>query len=180
MRRIIREVLMVLCVLALLFVLPLTFLSMSSSLRGAFRYMLQDWPIDRWYGSPFFYLVLIAALVGAFWALRREHLKAASLRDTPVGLIQASSEALESIVLNAAKASQSGVKTAKARIRNVQNERISVVLYVNVYSDVELPIMMARVQERVKKDLERYTGLVIEDVRVKVTRVEEIAARVER
>ena len=102
MRRIIREVLMVLCVLALLFVLPLTFLSMSSSLRGAFRYMLQDWPIDRWYGSPFFYLVLIAALVGAFWALRREHLKAASLRDTPVGLIQPRRK-LGTIVLNAAK-----------------------------------------------------------------------------
>ena len=40
--------------------------------------------------------------------------------------------------------------------------------------------MMARVQERVKKDIERYTGIEVGDVNVRVNRVEAIAARVER
>ena len=51
---------------------------------------------------------------------------------------------------------------------------------VMAYSDVELPLMMSRLQERVKKDIEKYTGIEVADVQVKVNRVEAIAARVER
>ena len=57
---------------------------------------------------------------------------------------------------------------------------ISVSLVVMAYSDVEIPAMMARVQERVKKDIESYTGIEVGDVNVRVNRVEAIAARVER
>ena len=38
---------------------------------------------------------------------------------------------------------------------------------------------MAKVQKKVKKDNERYTGINVEEVKVKVTRVEPAAARVE-
>jgi uncharacterized alkaline shock family protein YloU len=40
--------------------------------------------------------------------------------------------------------------------------------------------MMAKVQERIKKDIERYTGITVESVSVKVGRVEPVVAKVER
>ncbi len=40
--------------------------------------------------------------------------------------------------------------------------------------------MMAKVQDRIKKDIERYTGISVAQVLIKVTRVEPVAARVER
>ena len=38
---------------------------------------------------------------------------------------------------------------------------------------------MAKVQERIKKDIERFTGIIVEEVKVRVTRVEPTTARVE-
>ena len=101
------------------------------------------------------------------------------LRQTDIGTIIVSTDALESIALNSAKTAQSGVKMARSKVRNSQG-KLYVTLAVNIYSDVEIPVMMARVQERVKKDLEHYSGLPVEKVEVKVAKVEEIAARVER
>ena len=40
--------------------------------------------------------------------------------------------------------------------------------------------MMARVQERGKKDTEKYTGIEVGDVQVRVSKVEAISPRVER
>ena len=51
---------------------------------------------------------------------------------------------------------------------------------IQAFSDVEIPIMMTRVQERVKKDIEKYTGIEVGNVEVRVSRVEDIAPRVER
>ena len=49
-----------------------------------------------------------------------------------------------------------------------------------LYSDVEVPAMMAKVQDRIKKDIERYTGIPVARVQVRVSRVEPVSARVER
>ncbi len=38
---------------------------------------------------------------------------------------------------------------------------------------------MSKVQDKVKKDIERYTGIIVESVFVKVSKVEAIVARVE-
>ena len=48
-----------------------------------------------------------------------------------------------------------------------------------VYSNVEIPASMAKVQEKIKKDIERFTGIVVENVSVRVARVEEAVAKVE-
>jgi uncharacterized alkaline shock family protein YloU len=40
--------------------------------------------------------------------------------------------------------------------------------------------MMAKVQDRIKKDIERFTGIPVSNVYVKVSRVEPVAARIER
>ena len=38
---------------------------------------------------------------------------------------------------------------------------------------------MSKVQEKVKKDIERYTGIIVDEVLVKVSRVEAATAKVE-
>ena len=43
----------------------------------------------------------------------------------------------------------------------------------------EIPASMSKVQEKVKKDIERYTGIIVENVFVKVSRVEPVVAKVE-
>ena len=88
-------------------------------------------------------------------------------------------DAIESIALNSAKLAQAGVKTAKARIYPAKNNAIRVSLSVILYSDVEIPAQMAIVQDRIKKDVERYTGIPVASVEVKVTRVELVGAKIE-
>ena len=82
--------------------------------------------------------------------------------------------------MNSAKAAQAGIKTAKAKVYAGQKEQIAVELNVVLYSDVEIPLQMAKIQDRVKKDVEKYTGIGVEWVKVKVSRVELIGTRVER
>ncbi|MFA5727036.1 MAG: Asp23/Gls24 family envelope stress response protein, partial [Saccharofermentanaceae bacterium] len=57
---------------------------------------------------------------------------------------------------------------------------IKVYIYAALYSNVEIPSSMSRVQEKVKKDIERYTGLAVESVVIKVSRVEPIVAKVDK
>jgi len=89
-------------------------------------------------------------------------------------------DAIESIALNSAKTAQCGIKTAKARVAPFKGDKIVIHLTAVLYSDVEVPVMMAKVQERIKKDIERYTGISVGQVLIKVSRVEPVAARVER
>lgn len=101
-------------------------------------------------------------------------------KSTEVGMIDIGVGALENIALNAAKAAQAGIKTAKARVYAAPDEQILIELAVVLYSDVEIPLQMAKIQERVKKDVEKYTGIGVWQVKIKVTRVELIGTRVER
>jgi len=89
-------------------------------------------------------------------------------------------DAIESIALNSAKSAQVGIKTARARVSSAKNDAIKVHLTAVLYSNVEVPAMMAKVQERIKKDIERYTGITVADVSVKVSRVEPVVAKVDR
>ena len=97
-----------------------------------------------------------------------------------LGYIEIGVEASENIALNSAKISQSGVKTAKARVSPAKGGKLAVRMFIQAFSDVEIPMMMARVQERVKKDIEKYTGIEVDSVEVRVSRVETVAPRVER
>ena len=89
-------------------------------------------------------------------------------------------DAIESIALNSAKSAQVGIKSAKAHVSSGKDESIRIHLVAVLYSNVEVPAMMSKVQDRIKKDLERYTGIPVESVSVKVSRVEPIVAKVER
>ena len=82
--------------------------------------------------------------------------------------------------MNSAKSAQAGIKTARARVSSAKNNSIRVYLSAVLYSNVEVPSTMGKVQERIKKDIERYTGITVENVSVKVSRVEPVVAKVER
>ena len=125
-------------------------------------------------------LLFFLSVFTLLWELMNRRLRKARLRSGHLGSIDISVDAIESIALNAAKAAQSGVKSVKARVSPGSGEKILVALYISTYSDVELPVNMSKVQERVKKDVERYTGIEVAEVPLKVRRVETIGARMER
>lgn len=114
------------------------------------------------------------------YALLSERMRKTRVRENETGDVDIGIDAIESIALNSAKLAQAGVKTAKARVYSAKNNAIRIDLSVVLYSDVEIPAQMAIVQDRIKKDVERYTGIPVESVGVKVTRVELIGAKIER
>ncbi len=122
----------------------------------------------------------IVATVTLIIAVMSGRLRKTRIRSNEIGHIEIGVEAIENIALNAAKISQSGVKTAKARVSPSKGGALSVKLVIQAFPDVEIPMMMARVQERVKKDIEKYTGIEVSDVMVRVSKVETISPRVER
>ena len=125
-------------------------------------------------------LLFLGSLISLSYSIMSGRLRKARVRSTDIGDIDIGVDAIESIALNAAKAAQSGIRTAKARVLPFKGGRISVRLSAMVYPDVELAPMMSRVQERVKKDVERYTGIEVGNVEIKINRVEAINVRVER
>ncbi len=128
----------------------------------------------------FWLTVLILCVLSMVYGVMSGRLRRTRIRSTDVGSIDIGVDAIESIALNSAKSAQCGIKTAKARVAPSKGDKISIQLSTVLYSDVEVPAMMAKVQDRIKKDIERYTGIPVAQVQVRVSRVEPVAARVER
>lgn len=131
-----------------------------------------------------FVVLLVMLWLGSILSLtllrRSGRLNRSPLKQNDIGQIDISGLALESVALNSARAAQVGIKTAKARVYSAKEGRLKIVLAVVLYSDIEIPSQMHKIQERVKKDVERYTGLTVEQVLISVTQVELVGARVER
>lgn len=125
-------------------------------------------------------LLFIFCVFAFVYSIVGARLKKSRSKNTDIGLIDIGVGAIENIALNSAKAAQAGIKTAKARVYAAQNDEIDIVLAVVLYSDVEIPLQMAKIQDRVKKDVEKYTGIGVQSVKVKVTRVELLGTVVER
>jgi uncharacterized alkaline shock family protein YloU len=130
--------------------------------------------------------ILLALAIAALsittlvYAIMSGRLRRTRIRTNDIGSIDIGVDAIESIALNSAKSAQCGIKTAKARVAPFKGDKISIQLSTVLYSDVEVPLMMAKVQDRIKKDIERYTGIAVAEVVIRVSRVEPVAARVER
>ena len=129
-------------------------------------------------------VVLVAvffACVGTLvYALSSSRLHKSRISSNDIGDIDIGVEAIENIALNSAKAAQAGIKNAKSRVYQGKGKSVNIVMAVQLYSDVEIPAQMAKIQDRVKKDVERYTGIPVAQVKVKVNRVELVGAKVER
>lgn len=102
------------------------------------------------------------------------------VQNTEIGSINIDVFAIEAIALNAAKIAQAGIKSAKAQAKTDKKGDIELILDCVLYSEVDIPSQMVKIQERIKKDIERYTGLTVNNVVVKVNRVEVVGARVEK
>jgi uncharacterized alkaline shock family protein YloU len=166
-------------VLAFLFLMMV----LSSDVLGAMVLMLTrmtEQTSSRVAGVLLGVLVIIVSMTALVYAVMSGRLRRTRVRNNDIGEIDIGVDAIESIALNSAKTAQCGIKTAKARVAPFKGDKISIQLSAVLYSDVEVPAMMAKVQDRIKKDVERYTGIAVAEVLIKVSRVEPVAARVER
>jgi uncharacterized alkaline shock family protein YloU len=127
--------------------------------------------------ATFLFLFSMAIMV---YGMQSGRMHKTRIRSNDIGVIDIGVDAIENIALNTAKTSQCGIKAAKARVFSAKEGKIRVELTAVIFSDVEIPAMMAKVQDRIKKDIERYTGIPVFKVTIKVSRVEAVSTKVER
>lgn len=132
-----------------------------------------------WFASLLI-IVLAFTVVAIVYAIIGSRFKARKTSENDLGFIKIGSGAIENIALNAAKTAQAGIKTAHASVFNTETGNIRIELDVVLYSDVEIPQQMRKIQERVKKDIERYTGMSVDEVVVNVKKVELVGTLLER
>ena len=142
--------------------------------------MLREQTSYKFVAITFWAIVLLLCVLAMVYGVMSGRLRRSRIRSTDIGSIDIGVDAIESIALNSAKSAQCGIKSAKARVAPSKGDKITIQLSTVLYSDVEVPVMMAKVQDRIKKDIERYTGIPVAQVLVRVSRVEPVAARVER
>lgn len=110
--------------------------------------------------------------------IQHGNLRKARVKDSVMGSIDVGVGAIETLALNAAKSAQAGVKTCRASIQSDKDNKLFVRLFVVTYADVEIPPMMEKLQKRVATDVEKYTGIEVAKVFVKVSNVEDIDVKV--
>ena len=137
-------------------------------------------PVTRYVYVIVLIIVLISCILGIFGVVSIGRAYRTKLRKTDIGSVDIGADALESIARNSAMSAQAGIKTVKARVTSAKNGSINVGINAVLYSNVEIPSSMSKVQERIKKDIERYTGITVASVSIKVSRVEPVVAKVER
>jgi len=136
-------------------------------------------PISKWIYLGVLLLLFITSIVSITNIITSGRLNRTRLRKNDIGTVDIGPDAIESIALNAAKSAQVGIKSARCHVAPAKNQRLRVTISCELYSNVEIPSSMAKVQEKVKKDIERFTGIAVEQVIVRVSKVEQAQAKVE-
>ena len=136
-------------------------------------------PVSKYVYFAVIMMLFISAIISISNSITYGSLNRTRLRKTDIGTVDIGADAIESIALNAAKSAQVGIKSARCHVAPAKNGAIKINLSCELYSNVEIPASMAKVQEKVKKDIERYTGVIVESVFVKVAKVEATTAKVE-
>jgi uncharacterized alkaline shock family protein YloU len=183
MNQFVRFALVVLSFFLAIFTLIFLLMSLSSDiLIGMIQLITRvtEQTSYRLAGVAVWTVILVLCIIAMSYGIMSGRLRRTRIRSTDIGNIDIGVDAIESIALNSAKSAQCGIKSAKARVAPFKGDKISVLLNTVLYSDVEVPVMMAKVQDRIKKDIERYTGIPVARVVVQVSRVEPVAARIER
>ena len=183
MNRIIRFVLIVYSTILAIISLLLLYAFVDDGIFADMLSPLSNIVMDPY--KKFVYLAILLALliscvITVTYCILNGRLSKTRIRQTEISFVEIGVDAIESIALNSAKSAQAGIKTARARVFSAKNNAIRVSLSAVLYSNVEVQSTMGKVQERVKKDIERYTGIMVENVSVKVSRVEPVVAKVER
>lgn len=183
MNKPVRFVLVVYSILLALLSLLLLYAFADSELLTNLDVALQNIIIDpvyRWILLSVLLCIIISSIWAVSYSILSGRLSKTRIRQTDIGFVDIGVDAIESIALNSAKSAQVGIKSAKAHVASGKDESIRIHLVAVLYSNVEVPAMMSKVQDRIKKDIERYTGIPVESVSVKVSRVEPVVAKVER
>ena len=136
-------------------------------------------PVSRYIYLGILMLLFITSIISITNIITSGRLNRTRLRKNDIGTVDIGPDAIESIALNAAKSAQVGIKSARCRVAPAKHQALRVTLSTELYSNVEIPASMAKVQEKVKKDIERYTGIAVDQVIVKVAKVEQAQAKVE-
>ena len=136
-------------------------------------------PVSRYVYLGILMLLFITSIVSITNIITSGRLNRTRLRKNDIGTVDIGPDAIESIALNAAKSAQVGIKSARCHVAPAKNQSLKVTVSCELYSNVEIPASMAKVQEKVKKDIERFTGIAVEQVVVRVTKVEQAQTRVE-
>jgi len=183
MNKPVRFVLVIYSILLALVSLILLYAFVDSKLLTNLDMALQNIIIDplfKWIMLSILLCIIISAVWAVSYSLLSGRLSKTRIRQTDIGFVDIGVDAIESIALNSAKSAQVGIKSAKAHVFSGKDDSIKIYLSAVLYSNIEVPAMMSKVQDRIKKDIERYTGIPVESVSVKVTRVEPVVAKVER
>ena len=136
-------------------------------------------PVSRYIYLGVLMLLFITSIVSITNIITSGRLNRTRLRKNDIGTVDIGPDAIESIALNAAKSAQVGIKSARCHVAPAKNQSLKVTVSCELYSNVEIPSSMAKVQEKVKKDIERFTGIAVEQVIVRVAKVEQAQTRVE-
>ena len=136
-------------------------------------------PVSRYVYLAVLFLFFITSVISITNQISLGRINRTRLRKTDIGSVDIGPDAIESIALNSAKSAQVGIKSAKCHVAPGKNGAIKLSITCVLYSNVEIPSSMTKVQEKVKKDIERYTGIIVDEVFVKVSRVEAATAKVE-
>lgn len=182
MNRFIRTLMFVYSVLIAIISVILLYALVDDSLFATLLSHLKDFargPVSRYVYLSIFLLFFITSVVAITNLISLGRLNRTRLRKTDIGTVDIGPDAIESIALNSAKSAQVGIKSAKCHVAPGKNGAIKLSLTCILYSNVEIPSSMTKVQEKVKKDIERYTGIIVDEVLVKVSRVEAATAKVE-
>ncbi len=136
-------------------------------------------PVSKYVYLAVLVMLFVSSIVSISNSVIYGRLNRTRLRKTDIGTVDIGADAIESIALNAARSAQVGIKSARCHVAPAKNGAIKINLSCELYSNVEIPASMAKVQEKVKKDIERYTGVIVESVLVRVAKVEATTAKVE-
>jgi len=169
----------ILALLSLLLLYAFADRTLLTNLDVALQNIIND-QVFKWILLSILLCIIISSIWAVSYSILSGRLSKTRIRQTDIGFVDIGVDAIESIALNSAKSAQVGIKSAKAHVASGKDESIRIHLVAVLYSNVEVPAMMSKVQDRIKKDIERYTGIPVESVSVKVSRVEPVVAKVER
>ena len=136
-------------------------------------------PVSRYIFLGVLMLLFVTSIVSITNLITSGRLNRTRLRKNDIGTVDIGPDAIESIALNAAKSAQVGIKSARCHVAPAKKQALKVTVACELSSNVEIPAYMAKVQEKIKKDSERFTGIAVEQVIVRVAKVEQAQTRVE-
>ncbi|MGI6778075.1 MAG: alkaline shock response membrane anchor protein AmaP [Acetivibrionales bacterium] len=115
------------------------------------------------------FIFFLISLVFLLSGLKSGRNKKSVGRQTNIGEINISLSTIESIVLAASKR-VSGIKETRANVYK-KDDKVSIVVSMIVYPEINIPELSESMQEKVKKEVEDISGVSVSDVKIVVENI---------